>query len=90
MADELDWTMLDRSGLSLLSLSPPVSSLHSPLRKSPLTLEDFKFLAVLGRGVGKGVSRQRAAGALAAASQGGRGTCAEGLGLYGVASPDPP
>lgn len=33
-----------------LSLSPPVSSLHSPLRKSPLTLEDFKFLAVLGRG----------------------------------------
>lgn len=24
--------------------------LHSPLRKSPLTLEDFKFLAVLGRG----------------------------------------
>uniref|UniRef100_A0A452TAQ7 protein kinase C n=1 Tax=Ursus maritimus TaxID=29073 RepID=A0A452TAQ7_URSMA len=34
----------------LLSLSPPVSSLHSPLRKSPLTLEDFKFLAVLGRG----------------------------------------
>lgn len=33
-----------------LSLSPPVSFLHSPLRKSPLTLEDFKFLAVLGRG----------------------------------------
>lgn len=33
-----------------LSRSPLVSSLHSPLRKSPLTLEDFKFLAVLGRG----------------------------------------
>uniref|UniRef100_A0A8C6A4Z2 Serine/threonine-protein kinase N1 n=1 Tax=Marmota marmota marmota TaxID=9994 RepID=A0A8C6A4Z2_MARMA len=32
------------------SLSLPVPSLHSPLRKSPLTLEDFKFLAVLGRG----------------------------------------
>nr|XP_008508632.1 PREDICTED: serine/threonine-protein kinase N1 [Equus przewalskii] len=29
---------------------PTVSSLHSPLRKAPLTLEDFKFLAVLGRG----------------------------------------
>lgn len=33
-----------------LSPSPPVSSFHSSLRKSPLTLEDFKFLAVLGRG----------------------------------------
>lgn len=33
-----------------LSLSSPMSSLRSPLRKSPLTLEDFKFLAVLGRG----------------------------------------
>ena len=33
-----------------LSLFSPVASLHSPLRKSPLTLEDFKFLAVLGRG----------------------------------------
>uniref|UniRef100_A0A8C6RI02 protein kinase C n=1 Tax=Nannospalax galili TaxID=1026970 RepID=A0A8C6RI02_NANGA len=32
------------------SLFPPVPSLCSPLRKSPLTLEDFKFLAVLGRG----------------------------------------
>uniref|UniRef100_A0A452TBT6 Serine/threonine-protein kinase N1 n=1 Tax=Ursus maritimus TaxID=29073 RepID=A0A452TBT6_URSMA len=28
----------------------PGSTLCSPLRKSPLTLEDFKFLAVLGRG----------------------------------------
>uniref|UniRef100_A0A8C0XEM2 Serine/threonine-protein kinase N1 n=1 Tax=Castor canadensis TaxID=51338 RepID=A0A8C0XEM2_CASCN len=28
----------------------PVLSLRSPLKKSPLTLEDFKFLAVLGRG----------------------------------------
>lgn len=27
MADELDWTMLDRSGLSLLSLSPPCPNL---------------------------------------------------------------
>ncbi|XP_038628244.1 serine/threonine-protein kinase N1 isoform X1 [Tachyglossus aculeatus] len=29
---------------------PPSSSQCSPLRKSPLSLEDFKFLAVLGRG----------------------------------------
>uniref|UniRef100_A0A8C5K0T2 protein kinase C n=1 Tax=Jaculus jaculus TaxID=51337 RepID=A0A8C5K0T2_JACJA len=33
-----------------LSRSPLVPSFHSPLKKSPLALEDFKFLAVLGRG----------------------------------------
>lgn len=34
----------------ICSKSPRDLFLHSPLRKSPLTLEDFKFLAVLGRG----------------------------------------
>lgn len=33
-----------------LPTPPDSSSPHSSLKKSPLTLEDFKFLAVLGRG----------------------------------------
>ncbi|KAB1259985.1 Serine/threonine-protein kinase N1 [Camelus dromedarius] len=38
------------SSLVSFPLGLGISSFHSPLRKSPLTLEDFKFLAVLGRG----------------------------------------